>query len=63
MIVIVLDFVLMNMYYYSYSDDEHENEFVEDVMVYYDNEDEFVLSKKSFQIVMKNIEFTLFNRS
>jgi len=62
-IVIVLDFVLMNMYYYSYSDDEHENEFVEDVMVYYDNEDEFVLSKKSFQIVMKNIEFTLFNRS
>jgi len=53
----------MNMYYYSYSDDEHENEFVEDVMVYYDNEDEFVLSKKSFQIVMKNIEFTLFNRS
>jgi hypothetical protein len=36
--------LVMNMYYYLYSDDEYENEFVEVVMVYYDNDDDFVLS-------------------
>ncbi len=40
----------MNMYYYSYSDDEYENEFVEVVMVYYDNDDDFVLSINEYDI-------------
>ncbi len=36
----------MNMYYYLYSDDEYENVSVEVVMVYYDNDDDFVLLTK-----------------
>jgi len=38
------------MYYYLYSDDEYENEFVEVVMVYYDNDDDFVLSINEYDI-------------
>ena len=44
--MIVLDELVMNMYYYLYSDDEYENVFVEVVMVYYDNDDVFVLLTK-----------------
>ena len=40
---IVLEVSVMNMYYYSYSDDEYVHESVEDVAEYYDNDDDFLL--------------------
>ena len=43
---IVLEVSVMNMYYYLYSDDVYENEFVEVAMVYYDNGGDVVLLTK-----------------
>ena len=41
--LIVREVLVMNMYYYLYSDDEYVHEFVEDEVEYYDNDDDFVL--------------------
>ena len=42
---IVHDVMVMNMYYYLYSDDEYGNVFVEDEVEYYDIDDDFLLFK------------------
>lgn len=53
---IVLGSLAMNMYYCLYSGDEYENEFVEVVTVYYDNDGDFVLLIDEYNILRRQRE-------